>query len=408
MQEKFIPKAGRIRQCLFLAVCLAVFAAGCASAKLNEARDQFYGGNAAQAAGTLSQPEDLAKRDRLLYYMEKGLILYEAGDYAQSAETLLDAVQFIKDEETLSVSREGGSLVTSERLTVYRGEYAERLLIHTYLMMNYLLLDYPDDAYVEARQALQVIDEYPTACQKDFFTRGLIAHCFEAAGDINGAYIEYRKLASDMPDPAPVIPRLFRLARNLGFSDDAEEYAKKLTENEKHTGPPAAEAVIFVAQGRGPVKEPRNIVLPPSIRFSFVEYVDRNSFYSPIGIESLRGPVSAPQITTDVTDVLENSLSERAARIIAKETARAATKEVIAQQIDDPMVELLVRVAFFLAEEPDTRGWETLPGYLTLISVPLEKSVNSLKVTDIHGDDPLPPISVTDKRRFYYFTVRSG
>jgi len=402
-------ESGRIIIWLLVSACFGILVTGCTSAKLTRARDQFYAGKPAEAAGTLGAPEDYARRDRLLYFMEKGVILHEAGAYAESVQALLDAAEFIVQEEILSVSREGTSLVTSERITVYRGEYAERLFIHSYLMMNYLLLDQPDDAYVEARRALQVLAEYPDACSGDYFTRGLIAHCFEAVGEINGAYIEYRKLAGDMPDPAPVLPKVYQLARQLGFDDDAARYADMLPEAERQVLSSPAEAVMFISQGKGPVKEPRNIVLPPSIRFSFVQYRERGSRYFPPGVESTRGRLRASGVTTDVAAVLKTSLNVRAARIMVKETSRATAKEVISNQFEDPMAEALVRIAFFLMEEPDTRGWETLPGYLTLTRVPLDRGVHALTVTDAYGTAiSLSPVGVSHKRKYFYFSVRLG
>ena len=87
--------------------------------------------------------------------------------------------------------------MTTEWLTEYKGEYGERLLVHTYQMMNYLLIGKHEDALVEAKQALEIYGKYPS-CSNDYFTRALIAHCYEALGEINDAYIEYKKLSQIM------------------------------------------------------------------------------------------------------------------------------------------------------------------------------------------------------------------
>lgn len=393
--------------------CLsALFLAGCASAPLSSARSDFYGGRLDKATQALSDPSDVSKRDRLLFYMERGVILHHAGQYEESIAALLNASELIKEQERISATEQAGSMVTTEWITEYKGEYAERLLVHTYLMMGFLLVGRPESALVEARQAIDVFAAFPKATANDHFTRALIAHCFETNGEINGAYIEYKKLAEQMSDPAPVADKLAAIAGRLGFYDDMETWLQYLDPNAGFPDQPMdGELILFVSQGRAPVKIPRNIILPPSIRFSFATYEDRTRyFYQPvITIASNAGPVR--MVTTDVGAVLKDSLNERLTGILVKETARAATKEIIAQQIDDPLVEALVRMAFLIMEEPDTRAWETLPAYLTLVRIPVEAGVNDLTVRasgEYGGAVRLPPVNVSPHRRLYHYSVRGG
>ncbi|MCF8029048.1 MAG: hypothetical protein K9K81_11830 [Desulfobacteraceae bacterium] len=405
------PAARTLRRGLIpVLLCAVLLSSGCASGKLGQARSEFYQGETARAAATLSNAQDIPKRSRLLYYMEKGTILFAAGQYEESIEALLAATALMSDLEIVSVSRQGGSLVTSERITPYRGEYAERLLVHSYLMMNYLLVRKFDDALVEAKQAMEVIEAYPEACADDYFTRALIAHCFEVTGEINGAYIEYRKLAEDLSDPLPLAVPLYRLASRLGFADEARKYASWLREagREVHRGPPEAEVIVFAAQGRAPEKIPRNIVAPPSIRFSFVQYRRRSrDFVEPdfAGVHNR----SQTRVTTDMTDVLKKSLNRRAARMLAKETARVAAKESIASNMEDPLAETVARIVFFLTEEPDTRAWQTLPGHLSMLRTPLLPGTHHLRVSRSgRGDIRLPEIIVKQgaPRRYYHYAVR--
>ena len=357
--------------CLPLLVAGLLFA-GCASSSLTMARNAFYSGNVDLASQALADPESVSDRDKLLYYMEKGTILFYSGDYPASTDLFLQAAELIKAQEVISATRQAASMVTTEWLTKYKGEYAERLLVHTYLMMNFLLLGRTESALVEAKQALEVYDTYPEACNDDYFTRALIAHCFEALGEINGAYIEYKKLAELMGDPLPVADKLCDLGTRLGFSDEVEHFRQFLPRSEPENGPsPVGEVLVFVSRGRAPVKIPHDIILPEAIRFSFSTYADRDG-YSPGGdIPVMPGLHRSSRVTTNVGAVLRKSLDQRLARIIAKETARVVAKEAIANNISDSGLESLVRIAFLLMEVPDTRCWETLPGTLTLVRSPL-------------------------------------
>jgi hypothetical protein len=396
------------RWCLLLFALSVALTSGCASAKLQQARSDFYSGNLDQASVALSSPDDISGREKLLYFMEKGVVLHYAGQYPESILALRGASDLIKEQEVISASRQAASMVTSEWVTDYKGEYAERLLVHTYLMMNYLLTGSPESALVEGKQALAVYERYP-ACSGDFFTHALIAHCFEAVGDINGAYIEYKKLAKLLPGPEPVAEKLCVLGDRLGFDDEVEVYRKYLPESAlKQSEPAAAELIVFAAQGRAPVKVPQNIFLPPSIRFSFVTYEDVSDYFDPLFVNTSKGGEIGNPITTDVGQVLKASLNDRLTQIIAKETARVVAKEAIANQMDDPVMELLVRVAFLVMEEPDTRSWETLPAYLTLARVPLYKGANRISLGQSGGGVPVIDITVSPKHsKYYYQSVRA-
>jgi hypothetical protein len=407
-------KGSRINRpfkCACLLLCLISIAISGCSVKLNQARKDFYSGRINQASTALSNPEDVSSTDHLLYYMEKGAILHHAGDYPGSIDLLLNAAALISEQEMISAGQQAASLVTSEWMTDYKGEYAERLLVHTYLMMNFLMTGNHESALVEAKQALEVYTDYPEACSADYFTRALIAHCFEALNEINGAYIEYKKLAKLMGDPAPVARKLCELAGRLGFYDDVAHYKQFIPESElKRSDRKAGELIVFVSQGKSPVKIPHNIVLPPSIRFSFSTYESRGGYLpSPtVGPLSQAGP--SDSITTDVGEVLKASLNERLVEVIAKETARVVAKEAIAHNMNDDNVEILVRILFFLMEVPDTRCWETLPAYMSMIRVPLSSGENQIRLNSMGQNVEIPLIDVRpgNGRFYHYYSVRNG
>ncbi len=391
-----------------LLIGILLIAAGCTSAPLRNARNEFYGGRPDKASEILDKAGNISHRDRLLLLMEKGLILHHQGLYRESTSVFLEASRLIEQQEIINVGRQAGSMVTTEWVTEYKGEYSERLWVHTYLMMNFLLLNNNEDALVEAKQALAVFDKHPESLSGDFFTRGLIALCFENLGLTNDAFIEYKKLAGLMDNPGPVARKLYQLAMELGFHEDAELYKKYIPEKDlgRVNETPDAELVLFISRGRSPVKIPGNIVVPPSIRFSFPQYADtESSFLDRLVMDTSAGPPAGP-ISTDVGKVVKASFKERAAMIIAKETARAAAKEAISQQVGnkyDTSAETVLRGIFFIMEEPDTRSWQTLPARLEMIRLTLKKADQNVTIS-IGGEKRT--ISLTDEeissgRRIY-------
>jgi len=400
------PFNKRLNAALLIGILL--IAAGCTSAPLRNARNEFYRGSPDKASEILDKAGNSSHRDRLLFLMEKGLILHHQGLYRESTSVFLEASRLIEQQDIINVGRQAGSMVTTEWLTEYKGEYSERLWVHTYLMMNFLLLHNDEAALVEAKQALQIFDKHPESLSGDFFTRGLIAHCFENLGLINDAFIEYKKLARLMDNPGPVAGKLYQLGMELGFNEDADLYKKYIPKENPDRGneTPGTELVIFISRGRSPVKIPGNIIIPPSIRFSFPRYADtERSFSDKVVIDTSAGP-RADLISTDIGEVVRASIKERAAMIIAKETARAAAKEVISQQVGnkyDTSAEIVLRGIFFIMEEPDTRCWQTLPARMDLIRLTLKKTDQNVTVS-IGGENRT--ISLTDEelssgRRIY-------
>lgn len=361
---------------IFALLFFAVILSGCAG-RLNRAGELFYADQPQRSLSTLEKGDWFGQRNQLLFLLERGLVLHRLQRYQQSVEVLLQATELIAEFEQISVSEQLGSLVTTEWLVRYKGEYSERLWAHSYLMMNFLLLGQHDSALVEAKRALELLGRYPEALQEDYFTRGLIALCFSHVGEDNDAYLVYRRLAEDL-HPTAVAVDLVQISARLGQLDEVAHYQPYLPSLFPHG---VGELVLFVANGRIPKKRPGNVILPPSIRFSFPYY---EAFSAPrVQVDILPRSPALPQLSSSLGAVAGKALEERKLSMIAKETLRVAGKEAIAQSVGNEhggAAEAAARVTLFLLEEPDTRSWQTLPGRLTLVRVPLPVGRHKLRV----------------------------
>ncbi len=103
--------------------------AGCASGPLKQARSDFYGSRPDRTLEALLNPSDISKRDRLLFYMEKRLILHHAGEYEKSIATLLKATALIKQQDIISASEQAGParMVTTDVGAVLKESLNARL-----------------------------------------------------------------------------------------------------------------------------------------------------------------------------------------------------------------------------------------------------------------------------------------
>ena len=340
---------------LFYVVTAVFLTTGCSSLPLQKARSEFYSGDLNRADYILEGCKGVSEKDLLLCYMERGVILHDMGTYEESTEVLLKASRLIEAQDQISVTDQSSAVLINDRVTTYKGEYSERLLVHTYLMMNYLLQHMSEDALVEAKQALEAYDRYPDSLAGDHFTRAMIALCFENMSMPDDARIEYEKLAGE-------------------------------TGGEKFAPGPASpgkgELIIFAGQGRAPTKVSSDVVLPPSIRISIPVYADGSSPL-PFEIRSDGNMLDTIKISTDLGQVARKSLDDRSAQYLTRQALRAGAKEAIAQEIGENNVigEVFARAILFLLEEADTRSWETLPGGLTLIRVALDAGVHDLEIS---------------------------
>jgi hypothetical protein len=260
----------------------------------------------------------------------------------------------------------------------YKGEYSERLWVHTFLMMNFLLQYKYESALVEAKQALEVYDEYPGALSNDHFTRALIALCYENMKLPDDARIEHEKLA-----------------KSLG--------------REIFTPEPMAggqgELVLFIGQGQVPTKGAIETVIPPSIRISIPRYADSPP-PRPVTVRSDGLMNTSFKVATDMGSVARKSLNDRAAQYLTRQALRAGAKETIADKVGDEnfVAEVIVRAILFLSEGADTRSWETLPGSLTLIRMTLDQGIHDLEISSGYSETiHLKGIYIPEGKRLYRY-----
>jgi hypothetical protein len=386
----------------------AVLFSGCAVMPHEDARQQFLNGNPQAAISMLEARDNQSRRNALLTRMEKGLIYHTQGEYKKSTEELLHAVKIMRDQDYISLSEQAKMLVINDWMGSYKGEYSERLWVHTYQMMNFLLLDEYQSAAVEARQALQVLEKYSKPLSDAWFTQALIALSFESVGKINDAYIEYKKLANKFPQDELMAKRVFWQARNLGLKSNQKISSDKISDHPKsYSGEKRGELVLFIADGLIQQKISGDIYAPPDFRVSFPVYPHRYSEIPKFNVSTDTNDQPFEAISTQLDNVVSASLDARGKAVLIKEIARIGVKTAIYKELkeEDETVARLVGALFFLLEEADTRGWGTLPESLTMLRIPLPEGTHNVVVNA--GDGSLNKIysidnlNIKDGQRIY-------
>ena len=361
---------------------------GCAtSSDLYQARAEFASGEPIQALYTLDNAE-VSKRNKLLLLLDKGAIAFSAGQYKLAQEALLEANDLIEAWNQIRVGEQASTLVTAEWAKRYRGESSEQLWVHSYLMMAFLLQNNPEGAAVEARRALVRIEEHEKTLHNDWFTRALIALSFEAAGVHDSAQVEYRKLIGDEYYDGAWNNVIQRHTKRLGRDpipgvQDASfiplETDTKLDNNE-------GELIVFLQAGEIARKLPGDLTLDIDLRIAFPFYADYQTPPPEFEVFANGDEVATDYIDTSLDTVAKNALGARGNSIAAKQVARIATKKAIgrAARSEDEFLGAVVQILLFVTEQADTRSWETLPEWFSMIRIALPEGKNDVSLTVFH------------------------
>lgn len=364
---------------------IAAFVGGCLSGKIVKSRKQFYEGNYSEAASALSGLKDKKGKNRILALLEYGAAMHAAGDYRAGTDALLRASRLLDANDTISVSEKTASLAVNKMTTTYRPEHFEKVLVHTYLAMNFMMTDDFSAARVEAKKALKILNSLDEELQEQPFTRFVCGLAYELTGDYDDAYIEYKRVVESVPEALPVYRHLYRIALNEGKTKDVGRWAAKIfgLGAPPPGKPEAPNFVVFAGAGRSPVKREINILVPPGPnRFVVPDYVSSGSRARYAVLDFGGGTDLRSFVLTDLDPLAEKTLKKRIAREIAAETLRVGGKEAVTRAVGErePLLGLLLRLVFFASESADTRSWETLPRYLSAASARLNPGKYRLTV----------------------------
>ena len=330
-------------------------------------------------------------RNRLLYQLELAMVYDRLGRLQKSRRALSQAAQIAEELYTVSISKEAASYVVSSDAAEYRGEDYEKIFIHTMLAMSYLRSNALQEALVEARRInlrLHAINRGHGDAQnrynEDAFARYLAAMIHEADGNVDSAFIDYRKAWQLYRGEFKIfnnayVPRQVALAL-YDMSHAAQRRVepalhKSLTRAQRQLSKTRAEVAVIHQLGRIARKEAQEFLLPIDkqvVRFSFPVVVARHVDYGRSGvILQTRGKerfIAAEQML-NLDQVAQVALEDRRARLTAKQVTRLIAKGVMTDQVHRNFG-ALAGVAFNLyavaTETADTRSWSLLPARLAV------------------------------------------
>ena len=388
------------------------------------------------------------KKSDIPFLFELGLVAHYANHFPESNAAFDQAGAIAEDRYTKSLSKEAGSLVTSDKLRPYSGTRYERLLSHYYRALNYVYQGQLDGALVECRRATALINYFKGEDEKyDFFGAGFLAYLsgvlFETTGEWNDAYISYKQAAeyyrnaaekTGVEMPEDIGRSLVRLARKLGFIDELGRYQEqygKFSPRPANTGelilfyesgyvPPKGEAALtfpilktddvddekFVPtlmgrQGR----EYKEVELEYLLRVALPKIDSRRPLFS--GIEVAAGEMKASGVLVeDVENIAIETLNAQRTGILLRTLVRTVSKYLLYRKAnkENEALGLLVNLAGAVTEQADTRSWQTLPNQIFMVRMPLPAGTHTLNLSflgkngRVDGRDSVPEITINPNR----------
>jgi hypothetical protein len=366
-----------------LAVLLLVTGCGPPVNRYLLIEQSLVAGDPQRAAAIVKQAEkEYGHRGRLLYEMDRGMMLQLAGQYQQSSTALEQAEEEVERLYTRTIRSETAAFLTNDNTVPYEGEAFEHVMLNVVNALNYAAQGQLDEALVEVRRLdhrLNVLSDRvkdQNTYRNDGFARYVSGILYEAAGDLNNAFIAYRNAYEaygamsgwlKMPAPLSLRSDLLRTAEALGLTNEFAEYRQAFPDVEwrPDSQEPLAHVVMISYNGRAPRKEDLFLDLPISLDAAQLVLLNRGLFKSPyqrdrIADSILSGfsgevvRVALPQLVAQKTRVLsesmtltdslghsvtvrsepaqnitalaEKSLAERLPSMTVKALARAATK----------------------------------------------------------------------------------
>ena len=363
------------------------------------------------------EKESKSKKDRVLYLLNKGMVLRMKRDFVDSNVAFEAAKAEMNRLYAASVTENALSVMVNDSMVSYSGDNYERILLHLYMALNYLELGQPDSARVEALQVDDDLREFAekhpgTKFSEDAFTLYLTGMIYEDRGEWSDAMISYRSAykaykreSTDFTGAMPSMLKkdLLRMAKQQGLTDELHKYETEFgadSQNDKNVDPDQGELVFILNNGLAPVKHERAMTLfdPNSgtvVRIALPYYHSQND-----NVVAARITVNDKQATTELTEnidaVAKKNLAAHMPAIIARSVARAVVKAEAVKKAREVAMNsgngnndnalfgmlgaLALQVAAVATEQADTRSWLTLPSNIQMARLSLPPGSYSVKV----------------------------
>jgi hypothetical protein len=368
--------------------------------------------------------------------LEKARLEYLAMKNKQSREYFAETYKLIQQNQQgakIELSRGFENLsafVSNDNAIRYDVPLYEQSMLHSYQTLNYLSQNDLSGALVEVRRANQVQEtalknnanaskpnsvvnstnlpkKYPSMSHvigsvkngfQNAYTFYLSALLYEAVGQKNDAYIDYKKALDIYPDNSYLQQDIWRLATTLQMTNDIsffkQHFPSKITK--KIAAYNQGQVIIIVENGIISAKQEASLSLPiytshNEMRLYSVAlpiYPNQLTTYPPL-IVSYQGKTYQAEEIVRLQSLAAKQLKDELPAIITRQITRLIAKEKIRETLmrkGNDIGNIFANIYNLASEKADTRSWSTLPDSIDILRLGLPEGVHmlDLKVNGIH------------------------
>jgi hypothetical protein len=331
------------------------------------------------------QSKSWSRRDKVLYLLNRAMLLRMQGNLDASNAAFSKAERRINELYGVSVSEQMGSVIINDRTRTYAGEEFEQVLLHVYMALNFLEMQKYDSARVEALQIDLKLRQFSKRIAKkkyieDAFARYVAGLIYEQHAEWSDAMIEYRKAYEAYGEyrqvygismPGALQKDLLRLTHRLGLDDEHQRYQDEFEFGyvpEPGGSPVQGQLVVLLHNGLAPVKREEAVILPAPgthtlVKIALPYYQSRSAPAKGVRLK-VGDHVIHLDLVEDVNAIALRNLEVKMPAIQARALSRAGIKAAVVEGLrreDQWLLGLLAELGGIAIEHADTRSWITLP-----------------------------------------------
>ncbi len=434
---------------------LLIILSSCASISTNREfynpiLNQLEGGNYNRAANLIEkavQEDEYSEKDRVLLYLDRGMIYHYQGEYDKSNQEFGKAELAIEELFTKSISKGAASMLLNDNALAYDGEVYEDLYINIFKALNYIHLNDFDAALVEVRRVnvklrelnlkyKEYIEELNSSEEQQAqvdprdldYLNNVFSHyishiLYRAEGDYDNSRISLEKLHEAWDAYSDV----YTYEKPSAVTETTSEKNSFLNVIAFAGIAPRKEPVgarITTFDDYVLVSDPTNYYLKPipfpgikygwNFKFEFPELVEEgtevyavkvfidNRYYGQLELLENMANVARKTFETEKSIIYFKTIT----RAVLKGIGASSLGRTIKKETGSVLGELaaaLTNAAFDITEQADLRSWRTMPAYSFVAEYELEPGIYDIEIRFI-GEN-----NIVLKRDIYEnFEIKNG
>lgn len=343
------------------------------------------------------ESRNIKERDRVLYFLDKAILLRMQGNFSASNAALEEAKSIADQTAAISLREQAGALSINDAQRSYALSDFEQALLYCIKSVNYLELGQAQEARVEVLQLTEWLKQHEKF--KLPFARYLSGLVFEFNNQADEALISYRQAYEEYRQVQQAVPLilqqdLLRLTDHLHISDEHQHYLDEFGKidwltQERFKQSTAVTVLVF--NGLIPRKHSHEIAIQSPNdgqihRISVPYYEKRRAPVNHADLSSTKNKQSA-ELLAALDAHAAKALEEDMPAIMLRTLARTGVKNKVMDEAanKNPMLGLALNVATFVTETADTRGWYTLPQQLLISRVLVNANDNPDLTAQLYG-----------------------